>query len=62
MIQQRQEIPIPDIDAIVSKRQYKSHINISDALKDASLAASICVTRKGAAPSIPYKKEIENLI
>ena len=36
--------------------------NISDALKDASLAASICVTRKGAAPSIPYKKEIENLI
>ena len=35
--------------------------NISDALKDASLAASICVTRKGAAPSIPYKKEIENL-
>ena len=50
-----------EFDAIVSKRQYKSHINISDALKDASLAASICVTRKGAAPSIPYKKEIENL-
>ena len=36
--------------------------NISDALKDAALAASICVTRKGAAPSIPYNKEIETLI
>lgn len=33
--------------------------SISDALKEASLAASICVTRKGAAPSIPYKKEVE---
>lgn len=28
------------------------------ALKEAALAASICVTRKGAAPSIPYKEEL----
>ena len=34
--------------------------NVSNALKNASLAAAICVTRKGAAPSIPCREEVEN--
>lgn len=31
----------------------------ADALKRAAVASGICITREGAAPSIPFKKEVE---
>ena len=60
--------PVTAIDTTAAGDTYSGYFladladgkNVSNALKNASLAAAICVTRKGAAPSIPCRKEVEN--